>query len=261
MPDVIEASGIAASRRNPGVLWVHNDAGSGSRIYALTSAGVTLAVYDLSGTSSNDWEDVAVGPGPGGSSALYVGDIGDNSLSRTSITVYRVIEPEVGTMPSSTPKKLSGAEAFPLIYPDRPHNAEALLVDPKSGDVYVVVKSEDGVSPVFRAAAPLVAGAQNPMVQVQVLKFGAAPLSGNAQTTGGSISPSGDEIVIRTYGAAFLWRRAAGATVAEALGTAPCPLPLQKEPQGEAIGFAEDGGGYYTVSEGAAQPIYFYARR
>ncbi|MBM4467394.1 MAG: hypothetical protein FJ014_17870, partial [Chloroflexi bacterium] len=37
-----------------------------------------------------------------------------------------------------------------------------------------------------------------------------------------------------------------------------CLVPLVEEPQGEALAFAADGLGYYTISEGAFQPIYFY---
>ena len=93
------------------------------------------------------------------------------------------------------------------------------------------------------------------------LTFGAAPLPGNTTTTGGDISPAGDLIAIRTYSAAFAWRRVAGATIADALATPPCPIPLAKEGQGEALGFASDGGGYFTLSEGKFVPLSFYARK
>ena len=258
---ITEASGIAASRRNPGTLWIHNDSGAGPRVYALSTMGATLAIYDLGGASARDWEDIAVGPGPvAGTSYLYVGDIGDNAESRTSIDVYRVAEPDVKSGSPTTPSTLGGVERFTLTYPDRAHNAETLLVDPQNGDVYVVAKSSDGISPVFRAAAPLKVGTTT-LERVAVLRFGVAPLVGNRTTTGGDISAAGDEIAIRSYDSAFLWHRAPGVTIADALATAPCPIPLQKELQGEALGFASDGSGYYSVSEGSIQPIYFYARR
>ncbi|MEZ4468295.1 MAG: hypothetical protein R3F43_28635 [bacterium] len=89
---------------------------------------------------------------------------------------------------------------------------------------------------------------------------GADPLPGGTLTTGGDISPAGDAIIIRTYSSAYLWRRSPTATVAEALTTPPCRLPLAREPQGEAIGFSASGQGYFTVSEQAGQPIYFSGR-
>ena len=42
-----EASGLVASRKNPGVLWTHNDAGNSNRLYALNSQGRTLGSYSL----------------------------------------------------------------------------------------------------------------------------------------------------------------------------------------------------------------------
>ena len=37
-------------------------------------------------------------------------------------------------------------------------------------------------------------------------------------------------------------------------------MPLRSEPAGEAIGFAADGSGYFTVSEGNYPPIYYFER-
>lgn len=262
MGDIKEASGIVASRRSPGTLWVHNDSGAGAVLYALSATGAMQGIYSLDGASAQDWEDIAIGPGPSaGNPYLYVGDIGDNGTSRANIVVYRVPEPDAKTGSPTMTTKLSGVERFTLNYPDKPHNAETLMVDPVSGDLYIVVKSSDGDSPVFRAAAPLTAGATIKLEQVARLRFGMAPLLGAATTTGGDISPAGDEIAIRSYTAAYLWRRAPGQSIGDALTSAPCQIPLKLEIQGEALGFALDRKGYFTVSEGQAQPVYFYARK
>ncbi len=261
-PAIVEASGIAQSWRNADVLWTHNDSGDISRVFALTTAGQALGVYELDGGRPSDWEDMGVGPGPQpGVTYLYMGDVGDNASRRANVRVRRIPEPEVPRGGAPVSVRLAGAESLTLVYPDGAHNCETLLVDPLNGDVYVVVKSNDGVSPVYRAAAPLVPDADNRMVRVANLRFGQAPLRGNTLTTGGSIARDGSAILIRTYGSAFLWRRVPGATVGEALATEACPVPRAGERQGEAIGFAADGSGYYTVSEGAAAPIHFYRRR
>jgi hypothetical protein len=44
-------------------------------------------------------------------------------------------------------------------------------------------------------------------------------------------------------------RRDAGATVAQALATAPCPIPLAAQNQGEALDLARDGSGDDSASE------------
>lgn len=174
--------------------------------------------------------------------------------------MYRVAEPVVGDG-SVWPVTLDGVERFEFAYPDRAHNAETLLVDPVTGDVFVVVKSGDGESPVFVARAPLDSSRTTTLAQVASLRFGVEPLLGDTTTTAGEISAAGDAIAIRTYDHAYLWRRVAGATIAEALLTPPCPIPLRDEGQGEALGFAVDGSGYFSLSEGSAVRLNFYARR
>src|SRR5206468_183531 len=95
-PALTELSGIAASRANPGVLYVHNDSGDTARFFAIDQAGALLAEFDLPGVTAVDWEDIAVGPcGAGGGSCVYLGDIGDNNLTRSDYAVYRVREPSV----------------------------------------------------------------------------------------------------------------------------------------------------------------------
>jgi hypothetical protein len=258
---VKEISGVVESQRNPGVLWVHNDAGDGPFLYAISTAGTLLGIYEVAGATAQDWEDIALGPGPmAGVSYLYVGDIGDNGEVRENITIYRVPEPSVPVEMPMTSETLTGAERITLVYPDKAHNSEAFMIDPLSGDLILVVKKSSGVSPVFRAAAPLRTDEPMRLEPLLTLQFGSEILPGNSSTTGGDISPRGDEIVIRTYNAAFLWRRPLGMPVSEALAQPPCPLPLEQERQGESLGFAQDGRGYYTISEGSSQPIYYYAR-
>ena len=90
-----EASGLAASRKNPGVLWTHNDDGPAC-VYAIAPDGKHLGVYNLEGAKMRDWEDIAIGPGPQANvDYLYVGAIGDNNSKRKSIIIYRVPEPKV----------------------------------------------------------------------------------------------------------------------------------------------------------------------
>ncbi len=210
-----------------------------------------MGTIDISGAQAVDWEDIARAP-PGRGSDLYLGDIGDNAKQRASVQVYRVAEPDSASAPAA-------AEALDLTYPGgQAWNAETLLVDPLSGDLYIVTKELLGSSPVFRAAAPLPFGGSVELAQVATIDF--AKFGGGTLATGGDVSPDGSLVIVRTYGTAFAWRRPKGAPLEAAFATEACPLPLAKEPQGEAIGFADDGSSYFTVSEGASPTLYRYDR-
>ena len=246
------ASGLAASRAHPGVLWVHNDSGDTARVFAMNTAGTHLGIYALVGVSATDWEDMAVGPGPDAAPwYLFLGDIGDNNAVRSTVRVYRVPEPDVSPTQSPVNVNLSGVETITLQYPDGPRDAETLMVDPATRDWYIVSKRET-YSQLYRAPYPQSTSAPIVMEYRGLLPWGWA--------TGGDISPSGGEILVRGYGSASLWRRPAGTALGDAFLQAGTTVPLASEPQGESIAYVGDGSGYYTVSEGSYQPIYYFQR-
>ena len=249
-----EASGLATSSRNPGVLWLHNDSGDTARVFAIDTSAKLLGTYTLGGVTAVDWEDIAVGPGPtAGESYLYLGDIGDNPSERTGIAVYRVQEPQVPAGQSPVTATLGGVETLPFVYPDGAHNAETLLVDPKTSDLYIVIKTDTATAGVYRAQAPQTPGQQRTLTRVGDVSLGVL-------ITGGDVSRDGAEILLRTYTDAWLWRWPAGSTIAAAFSAAPCKVPAAAEPQGEAIAFTPDTKDYYTLSENASQPLYLYQR-
>lgn len=258
---VLEASGLAASRTNRGVLWVHNDSGHDPELFAMSETGEHLATYSVDDSECVDWEDMAVGPGPDGrGDALYIADTGANVAVRERFYVLRAPEPVV--VPSPEPRALNGVERIALTYPDgRSRDAETLLVDPKSGDLYLVTKSRlvskrrTGAQGVYRARAPLRPGALTPMEHVATLEFPATARGTNLATSG-DISFDRRWLLIKTYTHAYLWPIEPSQEIADALASAPCPVPLESEPQGEAITFGSDGLSYFTVSEGAGSPIH-----
>jgi hypothetical protein len=138
-----ECSGIIASRNNANVLWVHNDSGDSARLFAFDTQGRRLGTYTLTGATHTDYEDIAIGPGPlTNVSYLYVGDIGDNGESRSNIRVYQIPEPAVYSRQYTNPPTVGvkGVRSITLNYPDSPHNAESLFVDPWTGDLFIVTK-------------------------------------------------------------------------------------------------------------------------
>lgn len=249
-----EVSGVAASTAHPGVLWVHNDSGDSARMFALSTAGTLLGTFTVTGATANDWEDIALGPGPvADQSYVYLGDIGDNPSVRSSIAVFRVPEPAVD--PDAPPvgdTAAPGVAKLTLTYPDHAHNAETLLVD-RDGAIYVVTK-QSGSATIFRAPPGLAGGSTTVLEDV-----GTVPLSSGALLTGGDIAPSGDAVLLRTYAEVSIYQRAAGSTIAATLTGARCNGALTGEPQGEAIGFSADATHYMTLSEGTNRPINTYS--
>lgn len=266
-----EVSGLVASRRSPGVLWSHNDSGDSARIFAIDTDGRGLGTLTLTGALAIDFEDIAIGPGPtNGLDYLYVGDIGDNLAIRSTITVHRITEPQVSLLSA-----VSGAGSGPAIptpartsislrYPDGARDAEALLVDPLSGDLFLFTKA-DGSSRVYRAPAASIA---SPTGTITLSFLRTISIPSGQRVTAADISPDGNWILLRGLSFARLWRRDAGQTVSDAVagavGAGNCwAVPVvgnPTEPQGESICFDWTGSGYFTVSEGSFQPIY-YARR
>lgn len=262
--DLVEASGLVASRAHPGVLWAHNDSGDTARLFALDPTGRDLGAYVVEGVEALDWEDIAIGPGPeAGRSYLYIGDIGDNAAARTDgVVVHRVAEPDGA--PDGTGGTLSGAEAIRLRYPDGPADAEALLVDPVTGDLVVVTKDLGGESHVLRVAATdLVAGATVTPADEGILRVVPPPvLAGlpGTMVTAADVAPDGSFVLVRAYQSVLAFDRSPEQSLAEALLGTPCDAPSASEPQGEAIAVLADGTGYVTVSEagpeGTAPPVH-----
>lgn len=242
-PDLVEASGLAASRTTPDVLWSHNDSRGGPFLYAFTSGGADLGAHEIPDAFALDWEDMAAGPASDGTGAyLYVGDIGDNFGIRDGVvSVWRV--------PDIDPTQLGGEfpESLPITLemPDGPYDAEALFVDPIEPALYIVTKS--------RSEAFVFKGPMTPANKPQEMEL-VATLFLDAEISGGDISPDGGIIALRGYQSVWMWNRLAGQTVAEALAASPCTAPSPDERQGESITF-DHGLDYFTVSEGTAQDI------
>lgn len=249
---ISEASGLVASRQNPGVLWVHNDSGDKPRVYAINTKGDLLGICNVGGATARDWEDIAIGPGPDPNRQyLYIGDIGDNQAKYPEVIVYRVPEPKLDAAVAFGMMPIGPAEAIHLTYPGGPRDAETLLVDPQTRDIYIIAKREL-FSKVYRAGYPQSTTQQTRLEAVTVLPWGFA--------TGGDVSPDGREVIVRSMGNASLWTRPAGEPLWHAFSGRQIHLPLANEPQGEAICFDSQGLGYFTISEGARPPLYYFPR-
>jgi len=245
-----EASGIVASRQNPGVLWVHNDSGDSARVFAINDKAELLGICTINGVTARDWEDIAVGPGPDPNRQyLYIGDIGDNQGKYPDVAVYRVLEPKVSPASPFGRMPIGPADAIRLTYPGGPRDAETLLVDPLTRDIYIASKREL-FSKVYLARYPQSTTERTQLKRVAALPWGFA--------VAGDVSPDGRRVIIRGMFNASLWVRPEGEPLWKAFEGKPAALPLMREPQGEAISFDARGAGYFTISEGEHPPLHFF---
>ena len=255
-PEINEASGLVLSRKNPGVLWVHNDSGDGPRLFALNSRGGHLGTYRVQGAQSVDWEDMALGPCPGGGQCLFIGDIGDNLRKRKNITVYRVPEPRVDAAINGRWQVLTGLSRFDLVYPDRPHNAESLIVHPESGVIYIITKTASGLSGVYKYPNLLKPKPMDKLIRVARLDFSKARIRGGRLATGADLLFSAKRLVVRTYLRAWEYRLIGSAPFEQIFLSKPRPISLALEIQGESIAYGPHGEAIYTLSEGRNQPLW-----
>lgn len=258
-PALTESSGIVASRTTPGVYWTHNDSGDGPFLYSFDRLGKSRGVWRISGAAARDWEDIAAGPGPlRKRSYLYVGDIGDNRQDRSTIVVYRILEPTITSEDAQStklkPRIIDAFESIQLRYPDGKHDAETLLVHPSSGDLYVVAKELWGKARVYKATAPLDTGKTITMVLVGGIKI---PSLLGGFVTGGDISPDGRRVALCDYLHGYeivLDDRDSGEF--DAIWKQPIKtIDLGSRKQGEAVCYRLDGKALLTTSEGARSPL------
>lgn len=227
-PRVDEASGLAVTPSGPAVV---NDSGNATVVYTL-APDCSVASARSVGVAGRDVEDLA----RDADGTLWLADIGDNRGTRPDVALIRV--------------PVRGAPAVRrLVYPDRPHDAETLLL-PADGRPVIVTKDFGGRSGVYTTDAPPVGASPTPLRRVGELVVPASiteggPLGpfGRGLVTGGALSVDGRVAAVRTYADAWLFPVAGGSAddVVAALRRTPVDVPLPGEPQGEAIAFTADG--------------------
>ncbi|MCW5893218.1 MAG: hypothetical protein KIT14_22110 [bacterium] len=243
-----ELSGLAASRRHPGIYWAHNDSGNALALHAIREDGRIVATFPIPGVKSRDPEDVAVGPCDATRSAwcIYLADIGDNGQRRAGVQLLKLREPaELRNQPLR-------AEVLPFTYAEGPRNAEAILVDPRTARVFVISKVLASLGDVFRVDG-LGSRAGGTAVRVRRLR---APNEFDSYTTAAAVHPDGERVLLRTYGRVWELRSPGARAFEDVLDATPVAVTSASQPQAEAISYTSDGRGYLLGSEGVGAPLY-----
>lgn len=245
-----ESSGVAVSRRHPGVLWTHNDSNHEPHLYAITERGAVLATFQVVGARAVDWEDLALGPCPPGPwtgrTCLYVADTGDNAHRRTDAVIYTVPEPDPGSG-SSAVRDTEPARGLRLRFADGPQDIEALALD-STADAHLITRGRRGH--IVRYVVPRAAFGTNSVLLTPVDTLPIRPsLLAGRWVTGAAISPSGRLAAVRTFTEVYFFRPGPGTWTPD---DPPCRL-TGLEPQGEAVDFLDEQRLVLTSERGFAQ--------
>lgn len=197
-----------------GNVWVHNDENNNPQVIAVSlTTGREAGNVNVGAPARKDPEAIRKHP----DGRVLLGDIGDNDNNRSSVRLYVV----------------GGSDSYQLSYPFGPSNAEALLIHPTSGEIFIADKSG------------------------RVVSFGSGPSSSGTQVASGLPGNISDGTF--TNDGKFVLFTVAGASVVYvhaypgfgAVGT----IPIPGLPKCEAITVDSDCS-FLVTTEGASPPIY-----
>ncbi|MEZ4600671.1 MAG: hypothetical protein R2940_12860 [Syntrophotaleaceae bacterium] len=261
-----EASGLAASRRHPGVLWAVNDSGNQPLLFAFDQRGVSLGEVLVKGAANVDWEDLAAFSWRG-ENWLLVADVGDNRGQRPLVVLHFFREP----VPDSKGRfagEIRPAWSLSLTYPEGPRDCEAVAVDEKAGKILLLSKRTE--PPVLYELPLEIPASDHPVVATPVALLETIPPPASfdlllphgqfrSQPTAMDLSPDGGTLLVLTYRHAYLFRRQKGETWIAILARQPQKVELPDLfalPQREAACFSADGMSWFVTSEGEGAGIY-----
>lgn len=265
---VNEASGIAASSRFSGRLYHINDSGEidaarGDRGFFVTDAtGADAHSVSIEGYDPRDLEDLAIGSCADDhrEDCLYLADIGDNAKRRDEIVITVLREQ------ADFSARVAAFKTLRLRYPDGPHDAESLAVQP-DGSLLILTKEyrfeggfrADGAARLYRLpVARRQAQGTGPMLLDHVVDLDFAALSPQAPAraiiaTAMDLSRDGRRAVILFYDDAIeLALDAEGAIAATTQwqeGVQFQRIPLINQLQQEAIAYGPDGRSIFYSTE------------
>jgi hypothetical protein len=264
---IMEASGIATSRRFAGRLYHNNDSGDGPFFYLTNRSGEGTTRVSVAGFEPLDVEDIALGRCGSASDCLYLGDIGDNAHARETVRFVEIEELE------TFPAAVEPVAVVTARYPDGPHDAESFAIHP-NGDLFLVTKSGSMAAhtaeraQIFKLTADQLRSRPDTVQTFELVGTIDLPRylpgDGLAQlATSMDISPDGKRTLILTYGSAFEWQQDLADAFDPVRPLVPgrdytiMPLPLLPQAEGIAYLPGEDGFIYSTeLARAADAPLY-----
>jgi hypothetical protein len=268
-----EISGMAVSRRDASVLWVHNDSGSRAHLYAITADGQRRARVTLKGATSRDWEDMAAFE-MDGEPMLVVADVGDNNGSRSVLWLHFIHEPDLSELEAGAQIEVDVAWSIPFRYPGGAADCESIAVDTEAGQVLLLTKRQnppqlhalpikpEGAKPLRGSRIDAVElGPINTIPRPRAEDLLSDPMFGAYSSQPTAMDLTQNELLVLTYRHAYLYSRDDDQSWAEAVAQAPRIVLLPRMLQTESAAFDRDGRDVYVTSERANAPVYRLRRK
>lgn len=253
-----EISGLAASRRHPGIFWVHNDSHDANALYAVDTGGTIRATLELP-VPNIDWEDIAWFEHEQ-KHYLLVADTGDNGGVRKELALHVLEEPE-----TLADGRIRQVRTIRFRWPDGARDCEAVAVDTHAGEILLVSKKRVPPElfrlPLFPAGSETVHVAEKlgnlaGIAQATPQELENNPVYGRYrnQITAADVSADGSLFAAMSYLHLYLWPRHPEGW-ARALRASPIPLDLPWMAQAEAMGFDPGGDALWISSERLPAPL------
>lgn len=255
-----EASGLAASRLTPGLLWTHDDSGGAPELYAIDAQGHRRGTLRLAGVENKDWEDVAAFRREG-RAWLLVADVGDNDAKRGSVRLHLVAEPTAQELRPNGTITVTPEYSLRVRYEDGPRDCEAVAVDPIGGQIYLLSKRDEPARlyrlPLTRAPEVVTARFVTRVPKLEgatEVDFFLKGLLGRKLNwpTAMDFRADGRAALVLTYGAALVFERRGNEEWSDVFRRDPVRLPFHGLRQAEGACFSADGRAVFVVSEGTA---------
>ena len=259
--ELVEASGLARSQRNPDLLWSINDGGSKARLHAFDGSGFQRGRVKLDGVKNRDWEDIA-SFSVDGTPYLLVADTGDNDAKRDEVSLHVVLEPD---LTDDDKVKVEPAWSIDVRYPDGPRDVESVAVDTANESILLLSKRD--LPPVLYEV-PLYPPSDGTVVAKRLGSIESLPAPTRQerehavftkewpwQPTGMDISPDGDLAAILTYRGVYLFRLETGRSLYESLSGQAYGFGLGNFRNAESVAFSADGNAIYITLEGRHAPL------
>lgn len=249
-----EASGLARSLENPGVLWLLNDSGGPTTLYATDETGADLGQIAITGVQNVDWEDLASYATPDGN-RLLIADVGDNFATRAPGVQFHVIaEPPAAAVYAES---IAPERTITMLYPDGPRDCEGVAVDDVTRTVWLLTK-RDRPARLYRFSLDDegTGGVVTAEFVTEVDSLPPPPDGDPGPTgvtvfdpTGFDFAPALDAAVVVTLSDLFLYPRESDEAWSDAMSREPILVDIPQFRQTEAGGFSLDGQRLIAVSE------------